>query len=60
MDAGARLPTCPLCSNQSFQREEERTEGRWGMTTHVKTLLICDRCRFVLTFYDSNSIFDFD
>jgi hypothetical protein len=23
-------------------------------------LLICERCRFVLTFYDSNTIWDFD
>jgi len=24
------------------------------------TLLICDNCRYVLHFYDRNSIFDFD
>ena len=27
---------CPLCGNQTFQREEERTDSRWGLTTHVK------------------------
>src|SRR4051794_14741396 len=52
--------TCPLCAGTSFQTAEERTDGRWGLTTHVKLLLICDRCRYVLTFYDTNSIFDFD
>ena len=55
-----RVPTCPLCGNQSFQQEEERTDSRWGLTSHVKTLLICEQCRFVLTFYDHNSIFDFE
>jgi predicted nucleic-acid-binding Zn-ribbon protein len=54
------LPTCPLCGNEEYDREEERTDGRWGMTTHIKTLLVCTRCRYVLTFYDHNSIFDFD
>lgn len=56
----APTPACPLCGNTSFERAEERTDGRWGFTTHVKTLLICLQCRFVLTFYDTNSIFDFD
>jgi hypothetical protein len=60
MESGANVPTCPLCGNQTFQREEERTDSRWGLTTHVKILLICERCRFVLTFYDHNSIFDFE
>lgn len=56
----AKLPTCPLCGNDTFEREEERTDTKWGFRTHVKILLICDRCRYVLTFYDRNSIFDFD
>jgi C4-type Zn-finger protein len=51
---------CPLCQGTTFEREEERTDSRWGFSTHVKTLLVCDRCRYVLTFYDTNSIFDFD
>jgi hypothetical protein len=60
MESERRLPDCPLCGNSSYQQEEERTDGRWGLTSHRKTLLICDRCRFVLTFYDTHSIFDFD
>jgi hypothetical protein len=60
MESGANVPTCPLRGNRTFQQEEERTDSRWGLTTHVKTLLICQRCRFVLTFYDHNSIFDFE
>jgi len=32
----------------------------WGFTSHVMLLLICTRCRFVLHFYEGNSIFDFD
>jgi hypothetical protein len=61
-DAGnrAQRPTCPLRGNQSCQREEGKFDSRWGMTAHVVTLLVCDRCRYVLTFYEGNSIFDFD
>jgi hypothetical protein len=51
---------CPLCSNDSFQTEESRQDSRWGWTTHRMTLLICRRCRYVLHFYDRNSIWDFD
>jgi len=56
----AGLPNCPLCGNDEYDREEERTDTRWGFSTHIKTLLICTRCRYVLTFYDKNSIWDFD
>ena len=51
---------CPLCENTSFQQEESRQDSRWGWTTHRMTLLICQRCRYVLHFYDANSIWDFD
>ncbi|GEA81804.1 hypothetical protein ACT17Q_10005 [Cellulomonas sp. CW35] len=54
------LPPCPLCQNTDYEQQQERTDGRWGFTTHVKTLLVCTRCRYVLTFYDRNSIWDFD
>ena len=54
------LPACPLCGNLDYERAEERTDTRWGWSTHVKTLLICLNCRYVLTFYDTNSIWDFD
>lgn len=52
--------TCPLCRNQEFQREESRQDSRWGFTTHRMTLMVCTRCRYVLHFYDSHSIFDFE
>ena len=58
--AGMDLPICPLCGNPDYEREEERTDTRWGFSTHIKVLLICTQCRYVLTFYDKNSIFDFD
>jgi len=51
---------CPLCRGTSFQREESRQESRWGFTSHRMTLLVCDRCRYVLHFYDAHSIFDVD
>ena len=55
-----RRPTCPLCGNRTFQRVEGKLDSQWGMTAHQVTLLICDRCAYVLTFYKGNSIFDFD
>jgi uncharacterized protein len=53
-------PRCPICGGVEFDREEGRLDSLWGMTSHVMILLVCVRCRFVLHFYDSNSIFDFD
>ena len=51
---------CPLCGCTEFQREESRQESRWGFTSHRMTLLICQRCRYVLHFYDTHSIFNLD
>ena len=53
-------PRCPLCGYQEFQREEGRLDSKWGMTSHKLILLVCLRCRYVLHFYDSHSIWDFD
>ena len=53
-------PVCPLCMNDTFQQEEGKVDSKWGWTAHRVRLLICDRCQFVLTFYEGNSIFDFD
>lgn len=51
---------CPLCGCLEFQQEEARQDSRWGFSSHRLTLKICRQCRFVLTFYDKHSIFDFD
>lgn len=51
---------CPLCGADQFRREESRQESRWGFTSHRMTLMICERCRYVLHFYDTHSIFNFD
>jgi hypothetical protein len=51
---------CPMCGGTGFDREESRQDSMWGLTSHTMTLLICTRCRFVLHFYEGNSIFDFD
>jgi hypothetical protein len=53
-------PRCPVCGADEFDREEGRLDSMWGVTSHVLIMLVCRRCRFVLHFYDSNSIFDFD
>ena len=57
---GTKMPACPLCKGRSFQREEGRLDSMWGFSSHVMTLLICEKCQFVLQFYDGNSIWDFD
>lgn len=51
---------CPLCDGVQFQREEARQDSRWGWTSHRMTLMICQRCRYVLHFYDQHSFFDVD
>ncbi|MDP9445235.1 MAG: hypothetical protein M3P83_13125 [Actinomycetota bacterium] len=51
---------CPLCGHEEFQREQARSDSRWGFTSHRMTLLVCRQCRYVLHFYDSHSIFDVD
>jgi uncharacterized protein len=53
-------PICPMCGNAEFDREESRQDSAWGLTSHRMILLICTRCRYVLHFYEGNSIFDFD
>ncbi len=60
LDPQQRLPKCPLCSGQEFQKEEGRLDSKWGMTTHKLILLVCQQCRFVMQFYDKRSIWDFD
>ena len=52
--------TCPLCSGTSFFQEIGRLDSRWGLTSHRVTMMICQNCRYILHFYDKNSIFDFD
>jgi hypothetical protein len=51
---------CPLCHGTDFDSQRGRVDSRWGITSHRMTLLICQRCRYVLHFYDRRSIFDFD
>lgn len=51
---------CPLCGFREFQKEESRSDSRWGFTSHRMILMICVRCRYVLHFYDRHSVFDFD
>lgn len=55
-----RLPACPLCGGESFSMEEGRLDSKWGLSSHRVTLLICENCKFILHFYEGNSIWDFD
>jgi uncharacterized protein len=60
-DVGSRnLPMCPICGNNTFRQERGKIDSQWGITAHQVTMLICDRCSYVLQFYDGNTIFDFD
>ena len=60
MLGGKHLPMCPLCGNATFRREEGKFDSAWGLTAHRVEMLICERCSYVLTFYEGNTIFDFD
>ncbi|GHJ48327.1 hypothetical protein Cs7R123_56690 [Catellatospora sp. TT07R-123] len=51
--------TCPLCACTDFQEEVGRLGSEWGFTSHVLTLMVCVNCRYILHFYDRNSIFNF-
>lgn len=51
---------CPLCAGTTFRREESRQDSRWGITSHVMILMVCERCSHVIHFYDHSTIFDFD
>ncbi|MER6826772.1 hypothetical protein ABT352_12355 [Streptosporangium sp. NPDC000563] len=51
---------CPLCRGTEFRKETGRLDSRWGITSHRLTLMICERCRYILQFHDKHSIFDFD
>ena len=59
-DGPAPLPPCPMCGNVSFRREEGKIDSAWGFTAHRVIILVCERCQYVLQFYDGNTIFDFD
>ena len=43
------LPTCPLCQGRTFQQDEIWTGES---SNHVMTLLTCQKCQYVLHFYD--------
>ena len=60
-DTGERRQArCPMCGNETFQQERGKIDSAWGMTAHRVVILICDRCAYVLQFYEGNTIFDFD
>ena len=54
------LPACPLCGNRTFQQEEGKLDSAWGLTAHRVRMLICERCQYVMMFYEGNTIWDFD
>ena len=58
-ESGPR-PRCPMCGNDSFRKETGKIDSQWGLTAHRVSLYICERCSYVLTFYEGNTIFDFD
>jgi hypothetical protein len=55
-----RKPVCPMCGNGTFRKEGGKIDSQWGITAHNVRLLICERCAYVLTFYEGTTIFDFD
>ena len=59
-DSPTPLPPCPMCGGGQFRREEGKIDSAWGFTAHRVIILVCERCQYVLQFYDGNTIFDFD
>lgn len=59
-DLNAPRLACPLCHGTEFDQQQGRMDSRWGITSHRMTMMICRRCRYILSFYDRHSIFDFD
>ena len=53
-------PRCPICRADVFRREKGKIDSEWGITAHRVDMLICERCSYVLLFYEGNTIFDFD
>ena len=61
MDEAERAkPRCPMCGNETFRREHGKIDSVWGLTAHRVMILICERCSYVLQFYEGSTIFDFD
>ena len=55
-----RKPVCPMCGNGTFRQEGGKIDSQWGITAHKVLLLVCERCSYVVQFYEGNTIFDFD
>ncbi|HLD77854.1 MAG TPA: hypothetical protein VJB16_02385 [archaeon] len=53
-------PTCPLCGSKEFTQHRGRMDSLWGFTSHKMTLLICNKCQFVMQFSRGRTIWDFD
>jgi hypothetical protein len=51
---------CPLCQNTDFEKQEGKMDSKWGLTAHKVILMICKKCRFILSFSKGRTIFDFD
>ena len=51
---------CPLCQGIEFDKQEGKMDSKWGVTAHKITLMICKKCRFILSFSKGRTIFDFD
>ena len=50
----------PSLREQHVPQEEGKLDSAWGLTAHRVRMLICERCQYVLTFYEGNTIWDFD
>ncbi|PVX26085.1 MAG: hypothetical protein CW716_06755 [Candidatus Bathyarchaeum sp.] len=60
MSKDTKQLVCPLCQNTDFEKQEGKIDSKWGFTAHKITLMICSRCRFIMSFSKGRTIFDFD
>lgn len=52
---------CTWCDKAvGYRKEVQRSDSKWGFTTHVSTILVCLNCTYMHQFYSGRSIFDFE
>jgi len=52
---------CSWCNTASgYRKEQQRSDSKWGFTTHVSTILVCNNCSYMHQFYSGRSLLDFD
>ncbi len=56
---GSPVPTlrCPLCGHDGFEKQRGKLDSHWGFTALKVNLMICERCGYVMQFYQGRTFF---